>query len=243
MNEVLRKVATWFKAKKLSLNISNTKYFLFYSSRKRKCMPNILPPLHIDKVPIKREFVTKILQLYIDENISCKYHMNIASTIVCKSIRILYRTRYIVNKFLRKQLYFFLKSYISPSERGAWIINFKDKFTSAKPLLEQINAMTMYEMNMFQTLWFMCLSKNGNTPSAFKHIYTLSSLLVVRTGTYSNFPLIWSDFNSYWFFLNKLLQILISCLKLQLFEISFFQSDFSSPLTEKPFALRKKCLY
>ena len=116
MKEVLRKVATWFKAKKLSLNISNTKYFLFYSSRKRKCMPNILPPLHIDKVPIKREFVTKILQLYIDGNISCKYHMNIASTLVCKSIRILYRTRYIVNKFLRKQLYFSLKSSISPSE-------------------------------------------------------------------------------------------------------------------------------
>ena len=36
MNEKLRKVATWFKANKLSLNISKTKYPLFHSTRKRK---------------------------------------------------------------------------------------------------------------------------------------------------------------------------------------------------------------
>ena len=55
MNEELRKVAIWFKANKLSLDISKTKYSLFHSTRKRKDIPNILPPLHIDNVPIKRE--------------------------------------------------------------------------------------------------------------------------------------------------------------------------------------------
>ena len=54
------------------------------------------------------------------------------------------------------------------------IINFKNKFTSTRPLLEQVNAMTMYEMNTFQTLCFMYICKNGNTPSIFKHIYTLN---------------------------------------------------------------------
>ena len=63
MNEELRKVVTWFKANKLSLNISKTKYSLFHSSRKRKDIPNILPPLHMENVPIKREFVKKILRL------------------------------------------------------------------------------------------------------------------------------------------------------------------------------------
>ena len=41
----------------------------------------------------------------------------------------------------------------------ARIINFKDKFNFSKPLLEQINAMTLYEMNIFQTLFFMGLRK------------------------------------------------------------------------------------
>ena len=35
MNEELRKVGNWFKASKLSLNISKTKYSLFHSTKKR----------------------------------------------------------------------------------------------------------------------------------------------------------------------------------------------------------------
>ena len=105
MSKEQRKVAIWFKTNKLSLNISKTKY-LFHSARKRKDTPNILPPLHIDNVPIKREFVTKFLGVYLDENISWKHHINIVSTKVCKSIGILHRTRCILSKFLRKQLYF-----------------------------------------------------------------------------------------------------------------------------------------
>ena len=106
MTEELRKVANWFKANKLSLNISKTKHSLFHSTRKRKDMPDILPPLHIDKVPVKREFVTKFLGVYLDENISWKHHINIVSAKVCKGIGIIYRTRCILSKFLRKQLYF-----------------------------------------------------------------------------------------------------------------------------------------
>ena len=61
VNEELRKVAIWFEASKLSLNISKTNYYLFHSTRKRNDIPYVLPPLHFDNVPIKREFVTKFL--------------------------------------------------------------------------------------------------------------------------------------------------------------------------------------
>ena len=108
MNEELKKVAKWFKANKLSLNISETKYSLFHSTRKRKNIPNILPPLHIDNVPVKREFVTKFLGVYLDENISWKHHINIVSTKVWKSIGIFYRTRCILSKFLRNNFIFLL---------------------------------------------------------------------------------------------------------------------------------------
>ena len=75
MNKQPRKVANWFKANKLSLNISKTKYSLFHSTRKRKDIPNILPPLHIDKVSVKREFVTNFLGVYLNEKISWKHHI------------------------------------------------------------------------------------------------------------------------------------------------------------------------
>ena len=41
MNDQLRKVATWFKANNLSVNISSTKYSLFHSTGIRKYIPNI----------------------------------------------------------------------------------------------------------------------------------------------------------------------------------------------------------
>ena len=50
------------------------------------------------------------------------------------------------------------------------IIHFKEKFTSAISLFEQINVMAVFEMNIFQTLWFMYLCKNGNTASIIKQI-------------------------------------------------------------------------
>ena len=123
---------------------------------------------------------------------SWKHYINIVSTKICKSIRILYRTRCILSKLLRKQLYFsFINCYLVYANM-AWASTNKSKlqvlyrhqkhvariinFTSAKTLLEQINVMTVYEMNIFQTLCFMYLCKNGNTPSVFKHIYTLKPI-------------------------------------------------------------------
>ena len=141
------------------MNISETKYSLFHSTRKGKDIPNILPPLHID-VPVKREFVTKFFGVYLDESISWKHHINIVSRKVCKSIGILNRTRCILSKFLQRQLYFSiincylhypnmaqastnkskLQALYRYQKHATRIINFKDKFTCVKPLLEQINA-------------------------------------------------------------------------------------------------------
>ena len=57
MNEEPRKVAIWFKASNLSLNIFKTRYSLFYFTRKRKDIPNILCPLYIDNISIKGELM------------------------------------------------------------------------------------------------------------------------------------------------------------------------------------------
>ena len=122
--------------------------------------------------------------------------MKIVSTKVYKSVGILYRTRCILSKFLRKQLYFsFINHYLNYAniawastnkskrkavychkKHAARVINFKDKSPSVKPLLEQIKAMTVYAMNLLQTLCFMYLCKNENRPSIFKHIYWLKPI-------------------------------------------------------------------
>ena len=80
MNEELRKVANWFKANKRFLNIPKTKCSLFNYTRKRKDIPNILRPSHIDNVSVNGEFVRKFLAIYLDENIFWKQHINTVST-------------------------------------------------------------------------------------------------------------------------------------------------------------------
>ena len=58
----------------------------------------------------------------------------------------------------------------------------QDTFTSAKLLLEQINAKTVYEMNIFQTLCFMYLCQMY-VPVIFKHIYTLKQIKKYKTSS------------------------------------------------------------
>ena len=74
-----------------------------------------------------------------------------------------------------------LQAFYHHQKHAATIINFKYKFTSAKPLLEQTNATSVYKMNISQTLCFMCLCENGNTASIFKHIYMLKPIVKCTT--------------------------------------------------------------
>ena len=152
MNKERRKVASWFKANKLSLNISKTNYSIFHSMRKRKDIPNILPPLHIGNGAIKRKIVAK----FLDESFSWRYDINIVNQKVFNGIGIFYRNFHILNNFLRKKLYFsFINRYFIYANK-AWAstkksklqalychqkpaartINLKDKLTSSKPLIE-----------------------------------------------------------------------------------------------------------
>ena len=173
MNEELRKVLP-------SFGQIQDKIFLFHSTTKRKY--------------IKISYLHCILKMFqskdnssqsFSESTYIKIYpgsiINIASTKVCMSIGILYRTCWYLVNFLRKQLYFpflnyclywanitrastnksKLQSLYRYQKCAGRIMNFKDNFTFAKPLLEQINTRTVYEIKIFQTLCFMYLCKNG----------------------------------------------------------------------------------
>ena len=119
--------------------------------------------------------MTKFLGVYIDENLSWKYHIENVCNKVSKSIGILYKSRHVLNKQLLKQLYFaFIHSYLNYGNI-AWastsksklsslyrhqkhamrVIYDKDRFTHAKPLFKNAKVLTVYEINIFQTLCLM----------------------------------------------------------------------------------------
>ena len=138
MNKELKSVSIWFKANKLSINIDETKF----------------RELFTDGITLKRETVTKSLGIFIDENVTWKPHINTVSTMISKSIGILYRARLIIPRSQLNQLYFsFAHSYLNYANL-AWgstqktklstlyyqqkhsirLLSFKDQFTHSRPL-------------------------------------------------------------------------------------------------------------
>ena len=67
-----KKVTAWLTANKLSLNISKTNFIIFKSNRKKlKSKANVI----INKHTIDQVKYTKFLGIYIDEELSWKYHI------------------------------------------------------------------------------------------------------------------------------------------------------------------------
>ena len=60
MNVELQKMSICFKANKLSLNLTKTKWTLFHSQKKKCLVANDLPILYIDNFETVRESVTKL---------------------------------------------------------------------------------------------------------------------------------------------------------------------------------------
>ena len=73
-----------------SLNLTKTKWTLFHSKKKKRLVTNDLPILYIDNFEIVRERVTKFLGIFIDKNMTWKYHIKHVCNKVSKSIRIIY---------------------------------------------------------------------------------------------------------------------------------------------------------
>jgi hypothetical protein len=73
LNEELKKLNIWMKTNKFSVNINKTNYVIF--SSKQKTTKINLPVLFDDK-PLKRVNVVKFLGIYIDENLTWKYHID-----------------------------------------------------------------------------------------------------------------------------------------------------------------------
>ena len=134
----------------------------------------------------------KFLGVLLDENLSWKAHIDTIGKKISKNLGILYKARITLNQKSTKQLYFsFIHSYLTygsmawgstnktklnnllmHQKHAARIIFFKDKLTHAKPLLKSMNALNIYQLNIFQILLFMHNVKNNQTPNIFNNIFS-----------------------------------------------------------------------
>ena len=131
--------------------------------------------LLIENIQIKREHVTKFLGVFIDKNLHWKQHIDIVSSKTRKIIGILRKSRDALKKQCLKQLYSWfihnnvnyantawastskskLKRLYHCQKHAARVIYNKDRYTHASPLLNDMNILDVFQLNVFSILCFM----------------------------------------------------------------------------------------
>ena len=101
INTELAKVYDWLAVKKLSLNVSKTKYVIFHAINKR--FQGVIPDLEINEIPLER--VKKQLScLQLNENMSWKPHIDLLSNKLAKCAGVLNKLK----RFLLVHIHFTL---------------------------------------------------------------------------------------------------------------------------------------
>ena len=94
MNKELQNVSMWFKANKLSINVTKTCYIIF----KSKCSNAALHALYLDSIQITPVEHTKFLGVEVDSSLNWKHHILCVEKKISSVIGVLYKIRYKLNQ-------------------------------------------------------------------------------------------------------------------------------------------------
>ena len=102
MNQELRKITAWFSTNKISLNVKKTPFMTFKTKRKKL---NQTLAIEINNEKIDKVKCTKFLSLYIDDELSWKYHIDQITTKISKMTGIMARARHFSSTQTLKTIY------------------------------------------------------------------------------------------------------------------------------------------
>ena len=168
-NKELHILMSGYKANKLSLNAAKTKHLFFHKQSARDSIPLRLPTITFNSVEIKRESFTKFFGVSVNENITWNKYIELVVKKISKNIGILSRpSHYLDKKSLENIYFFFIHNYVNycdiawasttrtklnktlkKQKHGVHIIYNKDKFTHSKPLMRDMNALNVYQIDIF----------------------------------------------------------------------------------------------
>jgi hypothetical protein len=122
VNSELQKMANWFRANKMSVNASKTKFIIFKTYNKQvnpeDCIvvynsteiglpddPNMIYPIErISNVSSEKSF--KLLGILLDENLSFKSHIDMLCSKISKSLYCINRLKNLLDRASLRKLYF-----------------------------------------------------------------------------------------------------------------------------------------
>ena len=189
----------------MSLNIKKTKYTLFHKKSAKNEISGI-PDLKIGSKNIEKTSSIKFLEGMLDEHLSWSDHMKTVESKLANKIGLLNRTSYFLNEHSLKINYFsYIHSYLNYASI-AWARTYATKLKKIhllqkrairfvfnenrlRPLLRKINALNVYQINLYQHLNFMHKVSNQETPRIFNNLIKKPVPKYPRNFSKSNFCL------------------------------------------------------
>ena len=160
-----------------------TKDVLFHKVTMFDSLSLQLPAMTLNNIEIKRKNSAKFLGVMIDENLTWKNHIEVVENKISKNIGVLYRASHVLDLKNLKIYFSFIHIYISYANIGwgstfntklqgilkkqkhvARITFHENRFDHSKPLLKEMKALNVYQINLIQTLKFMHTTKYGINP-------------------------------------------------------------------------------
>lgn len=183
VNNELVKLSEWFRANKLSLNVSKTNYIVFGNKHISSDINQF--KLCLDGNILQRTSSTKFLGVFLDEKMRWNQHLNHVSNKVSRGIGILGRLRKILPSDALLTLYYSLVyPYLSYctiiwggacdtslhklevfQNRAARIITGSPYRASSSPLYKQLNLLKLVDIRKYQIIQFMYKLKNAILPA------------------------------------------------------------------------------
>ena len=185
-------ISLWMKANKLSVNTKKTNYVIF--KPKQKKLKTIMIPLVFDGNQLMQKRVVKFLGVFIDENLSWKFHINHICKKVSKSTGVIYRSRFLLSMKTKLSLYYTLiypyLTYCNVVWSSTYVTNVKRLFLIQKrlvraltnadftahtaPLFYRLNLLDIYKINFLHIVKFMYCYHHNLLPSSFHNLFITS---------------------------------------------------------------------
>lgn len=183
LNIELAKVAVWFDANQLSLNIKKTHYMIF--SNRHVTSAKFV---HIKGLRIEQVYCTKFLGVFIDDKLTWKEHIMYTKNKISKCIGMLHKVSKVFSKNVKLKLY---KTFIQPhlmycnvvwcssyatvfkplevvQKRALKIALNMPKTTPSDYLFKAAKVHDLASINRIQTAIFMYKYNNSLLPQSFK---------------------------------------------------------------------------
>ena len=194
MNQELKKVTAWLTANKLSLNINKTNFIIFKSNRKKlRNKANVIINEHtIDQVKY-----TKFLGIYIDEELSWKYHINHIASKISKMTGIMAKARHhLTSKTLLTLYHTMIYPYLNycnniwgstyptrllsifkTQKKIVRIMTFSNYNDDTRPLFESLKILNIHQLNTYLRAVFMYSYYHDKLPAFFNNFFITNNAL------------------------------------------------------------------